>query len=178
MFRYKVDTGRNTYEFVLVDCVAQTRALAFDHEKLAMLMNQELQSSDHDNTDNEHITAFALPFRSIQLERNTVCFFWQNKRWRFDKLANTLSKAADDSSEQQLENDNVLTTFCATTDNGPATSLTIVNACKNKTLEVFWVNWEGQLAHYRTLTSGKSYTQSTYCGKKRKKKNENFHWYF
>ena len=46
--------------------------------------------------------------------------------------------------------------------NGPRTTITFNNLSPEQSAEIYWIDYEGQRIHYKTLEPSASYQQSTY----------------
>jgi dipeptidyl aminopeptidase/acylaminoacyl peptidase len=82
-YRYQVPDG---YEFILVDPVARTRRLAFDHARLAATLSTAAKGT---------YTAHTLPFRSIAFaaDMKSVSFDLDARRWRCDVAGTRCAEA-------------------------------------------------------------------------------------
>ncbi len=84
-FGYKVETGRNQHEFIIVDAKRGQRELAFDHKELAELLSKEL---------GKPVDELNLPIERIEFAENAIAgevhFISQGKHWKFDQSAGEL----------------------------------------------------------------------------------------
>lgn len=87
-FWYRVQTGANAFEFVLVDAVKGTREAAFDHATLATALGARTKSTIEPNK---------LPFDAIRVSEDltSIDFNHGGKTLRFEKATGTLSETTE-----------------------------------------------------------------------------------
>ena len=81
-FWYKVKTGPDSYEYVMVDAAEGKRALPFDHKQLATLL---VQNGVKDAKSDK------LPITNLRFKNNSVEFYSGGKSWKCDVKTSTLS---------------------------------------------------------------------------------------
>ena len=154
MFWYRVRTGADRHEFVLVDAEAGTRQPAFDHQRLADALNK---------AGHKDIRPDNLPIDRLKLDvANHELSFRNNGRWWLCDLesyqlveqpekktpapARPVSRAPKASRRTWAE-----------------TEITFVNRTESE-VEVFWLDFQGDRRSYGRVRAGARKAQHTYAG--------------
>ena len=152
-FWYRVQTGPQTHEFILVDAGTGARQPAFDHAKLALSLA---------NTTGQRIRADNLPLSGLDFsETNFLIFAAGGKTWRCDlekySLAlETNSPAGEDSVRRLPAPRPSLRT-------GDETSLNFINRTTND-VKLFWMDPAGTRQSYGGIVAGGEREMHTYAG--------------
>ena len=154
-FWYRVRTQRDRYEFVLVNAVKATKLPAFDHQRLAAAL---AKSSKRD------VSQHNLPFQSIRIigEHTAVEFRAFGKLWQCDLK----SYAVTEAGKAKSVNGSTAITHVSLKNSRQRGAETWIEF-QNKTsgsVDVLWIQENGQHRHYQTIAAGKSYKQHTFAG--------------
>lgn len=150
-FWYRAHVGPARFEFVRVDAEAGTRAPAFDHDRLARSLSQEL---------GRDVLAQNLPLDALEFEVTpvgpVVRFNLEGERWSCtltDYALEHLGAATpvDDPLEQ------------ASAQPGRETEIRVENATQ-AALTLVWLAPGGERREYATIDPGASHAQHTYSG--------------
>ena len=154
-FWYRVETGRNRREFVLVDAVKGQRRPAFDHARLA----QALAGAGVKDARAEQ-----LPMDTLEWEAagEVVRFQAGGKGWRCNLAGYQLT-------EQPFTN--TTTAASLPLENGPRasrrtgeeTTLTFINRTPGR-VRLFWLDTDGQRQGYGDLEPNATREQHTFAG--------------
>ncbi len=157
-FWYKVRTGSQSHEFLVVEAEKGRQHPAFDHQKLAAaLIAKKITDAP----------ANRLPIEQLQCDPagQQVDFEIVGRWWRFGLTTGKLSalpRHAHDLGTLQG-----LTPFVggprATRETGASTTVTFINRTSG-TVELFWLDTEGKRQSYGRLRPGGEYEQHTYAG--------------
>lgn len=161
---YRVDTGPDSYEFVLVDTAKGTREAAFDHEKLAAALRE--MKEDHPALALVGADRLPIDRLSFDIESGTVSFRVAGQRFAWDLATYQLSPAADQSSDATgIQNVRVLPLGPPQSSRrtGAETEVTFINR-SGVTLELFWLDSQGNRRSYGKLPHEESRSQHTYAG--------------
>lgn len=155
MFWYRVATGPDTHEFVLVDAERGCRRRAFDHARLA----DALAASGVRDALPDALPIDQLEFSS---DLQTVQFRAGGRLWRCDLNQITLDILGDvqDVSLPSYPPDRAPRSSART---GVETQLVFVNLTERE-VELFWLDFDGQRRSYGTLQPGGQSRQHTYAG--------------
>ncbi len=154
-FWYRISTGKDEYEFVLVDAEKGTRQLAFDHERLANALKQ---------TGTKEAVAKNLSLQNLEFEDsgNSISFRAEDKTWRCDlksyevrELTQTTKATASGLAFADAPR--------ASRRTGDETSLTFINRTSAE-VRLFWLDSDGQRQGYGTLAPGETRNQHTFAG--------------
>lgn len=157
---YRVETGPGKHEFVLVDCLRGERRPAFDHAKVADALGKALGKKLDPNS---------LPVTTIRFPegRDTVALVARTGErgertvWEFDPRTGRLTPSKLDAGEEpSLPNLGRPTPSRRT---GEETSITFVNRT-SATLNIFWVDGDGQRRPYGTVGPNETREQHTFAG--------------
>lgn len=158
-FWYRVDTGPGTYEFVLVDAAAGTRRLAFDHARLA----RALADATGQKTDAAKLPIAGLRFAD---DGKSVVLYEARARekrraWELDLTTYALKEVQPEGFvEESLPNAG---RPYASRRTGEETSITFINRTQT-TLNLYWMDTEGNRRPYGTIAPGETREQHTFGG--------------
>ncbi|KAM0346125.1 hypothetical protein ACHAPU_005895 [Fusarium lateritium] len=150
-FWYKQSFEPDKHQFFFVDTLHKTRELAFDHKRLAEVLQEK--------TD-QKVNEFSLPIVCLEPvpEESCVRFRFDNLKWQFGP-ENTLREW-----DGQLTKSNpLLQKEVPSSHNTSQVTVNFVNRT-GKTLRVYWINWDGKPVFYRTIHHGETKQQVTYVG--------------
>lgn len=149
-FWYRVQTGKQQHEFVLVDAATGQRVPAFDHAKLAAL----LTGAGEKEVRAEQLTLSQLDFSA---EGRQMSFKHRGKAWQWDLADGALQPAAttQGSALTQIPR--------ASTRTGDDTQITFLNHSSDD-VDLFWLSMSGQRTRYAKIAAGQQHVQSTYSG--------------
>ncbi|PHX93662.1 MAG: peptidase S9 [Pedosphaera sp.] len=154
-FWYRVQTGPQQHEFVLVDAVAGRRAPAFDHAKLAAA----LQKAGEKDVQADRLGLDQLDFAA---DGHSVAFKHRGKDWRLDLRDGDLHpvgapppKPAQGKALTQIPR--------ASTRTGGDTQINFVNRTQAE-VELLWLSTEGERRSYRKIAPGQRHEQHTFAG--------------
>ncbi len=156
---YRVGTGPNRFEYVIVNTQNQRRELAFDHDMVARRLNELTQ---------QEVEATNLAINRLRFsdDARQVDFLFSGKRYRIDRSNHTLlpiEAANAESGEPFITGLQPLATLERSSSGGDATSIDIENRTA-KTLTVYWRDPSGQNQIYGRLDPGQHFSSSTYVG--------------
>ena len=147
---YRRQSAPGRQEFVLVDAVQGTRALAFDHQLMAEALSTVL--SRRVSTENLPITDLRL------VDAGRTLLIAADGRW-WEGPRSTLALAA--SSRPPVST--FESTPRPTRETGEATSLEIVNRTAG-TVELWWSTFDGGRKRYAHIPPGETSRQNTFSG--------------
>ncbi len=151
-FWYRVKTGVDSHEFVLVDAGAGKRHPAFDHARLADAMKKAgLGDARPDNLPIERV--------KLDLDHKELHFRSGGKWW----LCGLETYGLEEKPQKEMTARAVSQAPKASTRTGPETEITFVNATESD-VELFWLDFEGQRRSYGKLPPGGRRPQHTYAG--------------
>jgi dipeptidyl aminopeptidase/acylaminoacyl peptidase len=153
-FWYRVDTGPESHEFVLVDVQAGTRQPAFDHQRLAAALTAAGVPG---------VSPQQLPIGQLQWDQpgHALIFRGPAKWWRLDLDQYTLSEHAAQPVANGARPLAELPRASRRT--GAETEITFVNRSRGD-VELLWLDAAGQRRSYGTLRAGQQRVQHTYEG--------------
>jgi len=150
---YRVQTGPQTHEFILVHPETGVRQPAFDHEKLARALSQA--TSVRQRADNLPLSALDFP------ETNFITFTSGGKNWRCDlgnySLSADTNLVSDENSVRRLPSPR------PSLRTGEGTSLHFINRTTND-VKLFWMDPAGDRQFYGIIPAGGEREQNTYAG--------------
>ncbi len=154
-FWYRVQTGVQQHEFVLVDAAAGKRAPAFAHGKLAEALTK---AGERD------VRADRLALEQVEFSTDVrrVRFSHRGKRWQLELLKGELAPAAQ-SSTPPVQGKALTQIPRASTRTGGDTHITFVNRTA-QAVELFWLSTEGERRSYGKLAAGERREQHTFAG--------------
>ncbi len=152
-FWYRVQTGAQTHEFIMVDADRGTREPAFDAVKLAAALSQKT---------GQRLRADNLPLNGLDFPGpNLLRFDAGGKNWRCDLTDYTLTPDPDpvagENSVRQLPAPR------PSVNTGAQTSLNFINRTPGD-VELFWIDAGGDRRPYGTIAAGGAHEQNTYAG--------------
>ncbi|MGC8886031.1 MAG: DPP IV N-terminal domain-containing protein [Verrucomicrobiia bacterium] len=157
-FWYKVKTGQDTYEFILVNAKQGTRNKAFNHEKFAQVLRKN---------GIKDAVADKLPITNLRfdIDKKIVEFNCAGKPWRLDienyELLPTIKEMAVYGNPSPCKPlDRVPS---ATRRTGNEVFLTFINNTTN-TIQIDWLNTEGQRQNYAKIQPSGKHRQHTFAG--------------
>ena len=151
---YRVRTGADAYEFVLVDLQEQSRQAAFDHAAIA----EQLSAATEEEVSKEN-----LPFTSIAFNEDLSAVFFRHDGydWKFDRQQSLLTEAEDDEA---IDLDNQSSgPLRPSVDRGGEVNVEFINKSSGP-VRIIWIDRSGGRVPYQTITSGKSVKQHTFVG--------------
>jgi len=153
-FWYRVRTGPETHEFVLVDTARGERRPAMDHGLLAKAMKAAGLGD---------VRSDGLPISYLEPSPNGGAFAFSSggKGWRFDPAAGKLVEDPEAARPAGIQPETVAPD--RTMWNGPETSLTVINRMAGE-VELFWLDWGGKAISYGRITVGARRDQHTFAG--------------
>jgi dipeptidyl aminopeptidase/acylaminoacyl peptidase len=154
-FWYRVTTGPEQHEFVLVDAEKGTRQAAFDASRLV----KALQAAGVTNASAERLPLEGLEFEDTA---DAARFEAGGKNWRCDLTSYALTPAAATNRVTTAE---ALPGEVprASRRTGEESGITFINHSTNA-VELFWLDTEGERRSYGKLAAGQSRDQHTFAG--------------
>jgi dipeptidyl-peptidase 4 len=153
-FWYRVRTGRDTYEFVLVDAEKGVRGPAFDHARLAAaLAEQGIGDARADRLPIER-PDFALPEERFEFRSGGAWWRCDLRTYELARIERRVTPAAQPPVRDLPR---------ASRRTGPETSIIFVNKTQGG-VELFWLDADGERRSYGTLKPGEERDQHTYAG--------------
>lgn len=148
---YRVQTGANERETVLVDSKAGTREKAFNNAALADALAKKIGKSVDEATMNIVIGDF---------DQRTLSFSYQGSSFKLDRRSGALS----DNKSSGGEAVDSLPAFLPpkASGSGEETQLTLENRWTQPT-DLYWINTDGQRVKYFTLAAGEKRTIGSYA---------------
>jgi len=151
---YRVKTGPESHEFILVNALAGRRQAAFDHARLAEALRKAGVSGAQ---------ADRLPLDRVELNvgEGRLEFRSGGKWWQCGLGNYALEEQPD--KEQLLAGQAKREAPKASTRTGAETTLTFVNRTAGE-VELFWLDPEGERRSYGKVRPGEGHVQHTYGG--------------
>jgi dipeptidyl-peptidase 4 len=154
-FWYRVDTGKESREFVLVNAAEGKRAPAFDHAKVAETLGKLTGGK---------VDPARLPVTSLEFARDGKTVMLNGTagtNWNLDLQSYALTPSKDEASEERR----LPSTRQPhpSRDGGAETEITLVNRL-DYDADVFWVDSDGRRLPYGSLKPGESRQQHTFAG--------------
>ncbi|HEY3857305.1 MAG TPA: prolyl oligopeptidase family serine peptidase [Verrucomicrobiae bacterium] len=153
-FWYRVTTGRNSHEFILVDAREGKRSSAFNHARLAEALVKVTKRP---------VKPEDLPIDSLDFARDgkSVVLHGDGSSWKLDLANYSLTLSANDvSDENQLPN---IRTLHPSSSGGLATKVVFVNKLKADA-DLFWIDPDGKRVSYGSVPANGRLEISTYAG--------------
>jgi len=158
-FWYKVRSGPDSHEFILVNAEKGHRQPAFNHQKLAEALAKKKISDAHANRLPIGQLAFDPAGKYVDLQID-------GRWWRCNLDSYELSPQAA-AAHHDKDSRQTLQPFeggpKASRDTGDETTLTFVNHTDGD-VELFWLDTEGKRNSYGRLRQGQQHEQHTYEG--------------
>ncbi len=154
-FWYRVVTGSNSHEFVLVDVESGKRSPAFDHKRLARSLSQ---------AGVPEARAERLPLSRLQFDTaaGTLRFRAGTNSWQAD-LASCEVTTDSATNQPAIRNGLPLSSKRASLRTGEETSITFINRTEGE-VRIFWLDPDGRRQGYGSLEPGGSRNQHTFAG--------------
>ncbi|MFC1758263.1 DUF885 family protein, partial [Planctomycetota bacterium] len=151
-FWYRIQTGPNEHEFILVDTKTGTRLPAFDHSMVA----KSLSSYE------KNVAANNLPIRRVEFDgHGTLIRLTLNGGTQYDVNDHNLTPVdAGTSSSSEATFD---TSHLKSKAGGRETYLTFANRLETP-IQLSWIGMDGEPVLYDTIAPGKSHRQHTFVG--------------
>ena len=154
-FWYRVQTGQQQHEFVLVDADAGRRAPAFDHIKLAAA----LQRAGEKDVQADRLGLEQLDFAA---DGHSVAFKHRGKGWRMDLRSGDLHVVV--APPMTPTQGKALTQIPrASTRTGGDTQINFFNRTQAE-VQLFWLSTEGERRSYGKIAAGQQQKQQTFAG--------------
>jgi dienelactone hydrolase len=153
-FWYRIESGRDQHEFILVDAAEGKRTSAFDHARVAEALAK---------VTGRPVSPRNLPIDDLEFARDgkSVVIRASGSSWKLDLDSYALAEAADGGrNEDRLAIGRVPHPSSTT---GPETEITIDNRMASD-LSLFWINPDGEPLPYGTIRAGERRQQHTYAG--------------
>ncbi|CAN5901352.1 hypothetical protein BH11VER1_BH11VER1_11570 [soil metagenome] len=152
-FWYRLQTGKQQHEFILVDTATGQRAAAFDHGKLASLLTgageKEVQSGQ-----------LALSQLDFSADGTEMSFKHRGKAWQW-VFSNGVLQAADLTAD--LHSSALTQIPRASTRTGEDTQINFLNHTPDP-VDLFWLSTSGQRNRYAKIPAGQQHMQPTFAG--------------
>ena len=158
-FWYKVRTGPESHEFVLVEAEKGQRRPAFDHQKLAeALARKKINDAPPNRLPIEQL-AFDPAGKYVDLQIGGR--WWRCNLESYELSPQPAAAHAGDIPRQTLQpfQDGPR----ASRDTGDDTTVTFINRTEGQ-VELFWLDTEGKRQSYGRLRPGQEHEQHTYAG--------------
>ncbi|MCA9167450.1 MAG: prolyl oligopeptidase family serine peptidase, partial [Planctomycetales bacterium] len=158
-FWYRVQTGRDAHEFVLVDRATGQRHPAFDHARVAELLTEQLKRD---------VDPDQLPIRSLEFAvedgkvASRITLIVDRNRWELDRETNALRRVEGDNGASATTV-RVLRRPQRSRDRGGETSIHFVNSL-DRTVKLYWLDRGGAPVAYGELAAGAERDQHTFAG--------------
>lgn len=155
VFWYRITTGRQRHEFVLVNAIEGQREPLFDHARLATVLSDKLGRA---------IQADALPLGNlvVELEPRRIRFSADRRRWQGDLSTYEVVEIKSDSTAiDSLSALDEVPSASRTT--GGDSEITFVNESQQE-LRLYWRNLDGKRVAYGTVAAGAERQQHTFAG--------------
>jgi dipeptidyl aminopeptidase/acylaminoacyl peptidase len=151
-FWYRVETGPDTHEFIVVDAEAGRRNRAFDHGALARALTQA--GAGEYSGENLGLDNLEFESGSVQFGLNGVRWRWHGERAVLERLGELAPPGVGEPKAGVA---------ARSRSGGEATTFTFHNASEND-VELFWVDTRGERRSYGRLRPGQRREQHTYIG--------------
>ncbi|MEW4563794.1 prolyl oligopeptidase family serine peptidase [Bremerella sp. JC770] len=154
-FWYRVRTGQGEHEFVFVDATKGLREPAFDHDKQASQLSEQLKKK---------VQPTRLPFERIQFSEDLARVIFQvaDETYQIDRTEQSLTRL-EQPAESLLSSMPALTRPYPSTDKGGEITLKVVNETTD-TIKLFWMNRDGRPVFYNDVAAKKEHEQRTFVG--------------
>ena len=155
-FWYRVQTGINSYEYVLVDAEAGTRAPVFDHKQISGTLSKELKRE-------VDVTKIRLAEFNVSADAKRCTFRFGGRNWSLSLPSGNLISGASSGNTGRLEGLPAETRLVRSNSQGERTPICFENRL-DKALDIYWVRSNGELKHYGSVGPGQEYEISTFAG--------------
>jgi len=155
-FWYRVNVADGQFEFILVDAAKGTRQPAFDHERLAKV----LQAAGLTNA-----TAKALPLQELEFDSDcgAVRFRADERNWRCDLQSYALTELPKTVATKESSGLDPARAPRASRRTGEETSLLFINRTSGE-VNLYWLDSGGKRQSYGKLAPGERREQHTFAG--------------
>jgi dipeptidyl-peptidase 4 len=153
-FWYRVQTGAESHEYVIVDAEHGERQPAFDHARLALALSASLA---------QDVRPDRLPLENVELRPDEAAALFRagGKGWRWDLKTQALrEEAREEKTLRSRRTDRVPRASRLT---GDETELVFVNRT-GADVELFWLDSEGGRKGYGRVGTGAERRQHTFAG--------------
>jgi dipeptidyl aminopeptidase/acylaminoacyl peptidase len=150
---WRVDTGRDTYEFFLLDLKTGLKTAAFDHQALAKALGEAA---------GKPLEATRLPVENVEVvDAATLRFSALGKAWKFSagKLSPDATPPQEGASHWIAPEDAPKGTMR----DGEPTTIIVENATGAE-IEAFWIADDGERRSYGKVAAGGTFSHGTYAG--------------
>ena len=156
-FWYRNDLPGQRREYIVVDAVHGTRKRAFDHDRLAQVLNGV--------GVNAQAERLALEAIELDVAGKTLVFRSSDKDWQCDLEAYALTEITDRKPVEQSSGFAMHPADAprASRSTGPETSIYFVNRT-DAAVTLFWLDPNGRRQRYGKLAAGGERSQHTYAG--------------
>jgi dipeptidyl aminopeptidase/acylaminoacyl peptidase len=153
-FWYRIETGKDSFEFVIVDAEHGTRLPAFDHSRVAAGLSKLLGHA---------VSASNLPADQLSFESRpgTCILIGQGSSWQLDLSTYAIGPAP--ASQQFPRTLPASDQVRPSRKSGRDTSIRFDNRLAEP-IEVYWIDEEGHRQHYATVKPGEQWEHHTYAG--------------
>ena len=155
-FWYRVQTGAQQHEFVLVDAMAGKRTPAFDHAKLA----EALTKAGEKDVRADRLALEQLDFSA---DGKQFGFAHRGKSWRLALPGGELQPAPKPAATNPTPGKTLAQIPRASTRTGGDTQINFVNRTTGE-IELFWLSTEGERRNYAKVAAGQRHEQHTFSG--------------
>ena len=155
-FWYRVQTGRDSFEYVLVDAELGKRELVFDHEKVSAVLSSQLKSK-------VDVTKAKLTQFTIASDAKSCSFRYGGQSWSLSLPGAKLVSEAKSEDTGATEGLPAETRRVRSNNQGERTPIRFANRL-TKALEVYWIRSNGELRRYGSVEPGSEYKISTFVG--------------
>lgn len=154
-FWYRIDRAANRWEFKVVDAEKATSVPAFDHAALAKALSRATSTT----VDPNRLPLDALKFDE---EGSSLHLLAGGKTWTWNPATGALAEARE-SLAPPLGTANRLPAPKPSRSGGEETSL-IFQSQLPESVELFWIDGDGNRVRYATLAAGQRVEMRTYAG--------------
>ncbi len=149
-FWYKLQSGRDSHEFINVDAKTGSRRPAFDHVKVAELISEETAKS---------IQPDNLPINEIEYlnDGDLIKFKGKNQSWLYDTKEHSLIDLKGQSANGLTKYDTVIPSG----NGGEESEISFINKLGER-VKIYWVDSDKNEVHYNDLAPGRSIDQHTF----------------
>ncbi|MDB4644723.1 prolyl oligopeptidase family serine peptidase [Rubripirellula sp.] len=153
---YRVKTGIDSHEYVLVDALAGKRMPVFDHDNLSRILSQELKRK-------VDVTKLKLAEFSISPDAKRCEFRYAGRDWSLSLPTGNLISSAKSGSVGAREGLPAEMSVVRSNSQGERTPICFKNRL-DKVLDIYWVMSNGDLRQYGSVGAGSERQISTFAG--------------
>ena len=155
-FWYRVQTARDSFEYVLVDAEVGKRVLVFDHGKVSEVLSSQLKRQ-------VDVTTSRLADFNVAQDAESCSFRYGGRSWTLSLPEGTLVSGSDSPDTGAIEGLPAENRLVRSNSQGERTPIRFANRLK-KTLQVYWIRSNGELRRYGSIDPGGEYEISTFVG--------------